>query len=55
MINRVCEKSLMYAFQQGKRLIDEHIVFYVVEHEMLESSIPHGERRPAMKSQGGSG
>ena len=44
MINRGCEKSLMYAFQQGKRLIDEHIVFYVVEHEMLESSIPHGER-----------
>ena len=44
MINQVCEKSLLYAFQQGKRLIDEHIVFYVVEHEMLESSIPHGER-----------
>lgn len=37
LINRICEKSLMYAFQQGKRLIDEHIVFYVVEHEMLES------------------
>ena len=37
MINRVCEKSLIYAFQQGKRLIDEHIVLYVVEHEMLES------------------
>jgi type II secretory pathway predicted ATPase ExeA len=41
MINRVCEKSLMYAFQQGKRLIDEHIVFYVVEHEMLESKTQH--------------
>ena len=38
MVNRVCEKSLMYAFQQGKRLIDEHIVYYVVEHEMLEGT-----------------
>jgi len=37
MINRICEKSLIYAFQQGKRLIDEHTIFYVVEHEMLES------------------
>ena len=37
MINRLCEKSLIYAFQQSKRLIDEHIVFYVAEHEMLES------------------
>ena len=36
MINRLCEKSLIYAFQQSKRLIDEHIVFYVAEHEMLE-------------------
>ena len=25
MINRICEKSLMYASQQGKRLIDEQI------------------------------
>ena len=45
MNNRVCVKSLMYPFQQGERLIGEHIVFCVVEHEMLESSIPHGERR----------
>lgn len=34
-VNRVCEKSLMYASQQGKRLIDEHLVRYVVQHEML--------------------
>jgi len=34
-INRLCEKSLMYAFQQNKRLIDEHSVKYVIEHEML--------------------
>ena len=34
-INRICEKSLMYASQQGKRLIDEHMVKYVLEHEML--------------------
>ncbi len=35
MINRICEKSLMYASQQGKRLIDEHTVAFVMEHEML--------------------
>ena len=34
-INRICEKSLMYASQQGKRLIDEHLVRYIMEHEML--------------------
>ena len=33
--NRICEKSLMYASQQGKRLIDEHLVRYIIEHEML--------------------
>jgi len=38
MINRVSEKSLMYAFQQNKRLIDEHMIQYVAEHEMLEVS-----------------
>lgn len=37
VINRICEKCLMYAFQQGKRLVDEHIVHYVIEHEMLEA------------------
>ena len=36
MINRICEKSLMYASQQGKRLIDEHTVAFVMEHEMLD-------------------
>jgi len=35
IVNRVCEKSLMYAYQQQKRLIDEHMVRYVAEHEML--------------------
>ena len=35
LINRVCEKSLMYAFQQQKRLVDDYMVKYVVEHEML--------------------
>lgn len=28
MINWVCEKSLICAFKQGKRLIDEHILYY---------------------------
>ena len=35
MVNRVCEKALMYAFQQQKRLIDGYMVKYVAEHEML--------------------
>lgn len=35
IVNRICEKSLMYACQQNKRLIDEHMVHYVIEHEML--------------------
>ena len=34
-INRICDGSLMYASQQSKRLIDEHLVRYVLEHEML--------------------
>ena len=35
MINRVCEKALMYACQQQKRLVDEHMVRFVADHEML--------------------
>lgn len=35
VINRICEKSLMYAYQQRKRLIDDHMVRYVEDHEML--------------------
>ncbi len=35
MINRICEKSLMYSFQQQKRMIDDYMVKYVAEHEML--------------------
>ena len=33
LINRICERCLMYGCQQGKRLIDDHIVRYVVENE----------------------
>lgn len=36
MINRICEKTLMYAYQQQKRLIDGHMVRYVADHEMLQ-------------------
>ena len=35
MINRICEKALLYAFQQQKRLIDDYMIKFVVEHEML--------------------
>lgn len=35
MINRICEKCLMCAFQQQKRLVDDYMVCNVVEFEML--------------------
>lgn len=35
MINRICENCMLYAYQQQKRLIDEHMVKFVVDHEML--------------------
>jgi type II secretory pathway predicted ATPase ExeA len=35
-INRICEKSLMYAFQQSKHLIDDHMIRFVIDHEMLK-------------------
>ncbi len=35
MINRICEKTLMYAYQQQKRLIDEYMVRFVADHEMV--------------------
>lgn len=35
MINKICSKSLMYAYQQQKRLIDGHMVRYVADHEMI--------------------
>lgn len=35
MINRVCEKCLIYACQQKNKLVDDHIVQYVTAHEML--------------------
>lgn len=38
IINRICEKSLMYAFQQGKRLIDDYMIRYIEDHEMLNYS-----------------
>ena len=34
VINRICDRSLMYAFQQNRRLIDEHLVHYIVENEL---------------------
>lgn len=36
LINRICEKSLMYSFQQQRRIIDDHAVRYVADHEMLK-------------------
>ena len=37
MVNQICKKSLMYAYQQQKRLIDGHMVRYVADHEMLKA------------------
>ena len=36
VINRICEKSLMYGYQQHRRLIDNQDVLFVSEHEMLK-------------------
>lgn len=36
MINRICEKALMYGCQKRLQLIDDHTITYVSEHEMLE-------------------
>ncbi|MBP5306233.1 MAG: AAA family ATPase [Lachnospiraceae bacterium] len=38
-INHICDGCLMYASQQNKRLIDEHLVNFVTEHEMLGSDV----------------
>ena len=35
MINRICEKSLMYACQQRKKLVDDYMAKFVIEHELL--------------------
>lgn len=35
-INKICEKSLMYSFQQQRRIIDDYAIKYVAEHEMLK-------------------
>jgi type II secretory pathway predicted ATPase ExeA len=35
VINRICDKALMYGSQQQHRLIDDHAITYVTEHEML--------------------
>ena len=39
MINRICEKCLMYSAQRKKKLIDEHVVRFVAEHEMVGGGI----------------
>ena len=36
VVNRICEKSLMYAYQQHRRLIDNQDIIFVSEHEMLK-------------------
>jgi type II secretory pathway predicted ATPase ExeA len=35
VINRTCDKCLTYAGQQKQKLVDDHTVRYVIEHEML--------------------
>ena len=35
VINHLCSKSLMYAFQQQKHLIDDHMIRFVNDHEMI--------------------
>lgn len=39
LINRVCEKALLYACQQQKRLADGHMVRFVAGHERLVGGV----------------
>ena len=38
IINRICTNCLIYASQQNKKLVDDHTVRFVCEHEMLVSA-----------------
>ncbi len=38
LVNRICEKSLMYGCQQNLQVIDDQDIVYVSEHEMLQGS-----------------
>lgn len=40
LINRVCEKALMYGCQQDLQVIDDQDILYVSEHEMLRGGEP---------------
>ena len=35
ILNRICEKSLMYAYQQHRRLIDDQDITFISDHEMV--------------------
>ena len=35
LINRTCDKCLTYAAQQHQKLVDDHIVRFIIDHEML--------------------
>ena len=34
VINRICEKSLMFAFQQQRKIVDDYMVSFVLDHEI---------------------
>ena len=34
VINRICEKSMMFAFQQQRKMVDDYMVNFVLEHEI---------------------
>jgi general secretion pathway protein A len=40
-INKICDKCLTYASQQNQRLVDEHMVLHVNQHEMLNFGESH--------------
>ena len=35
VVNKVCDKSLMYAAQQNLRLIDDYVINTIREHETI--------------------
>ena len=39
IINRICEKTLLYAYQHKKRLVEGHIIRYATDHEMMQADM----------------
>lgn len=39
MVNRICEKALMYGYQNQKKIIDDYMISFVTEHELMGGDV----------------